>query len=114
MRHVVDRAVELQISDPQGLFLLLAELVLFFQTSPDLLPGSDILVRGHRAAVGQRINCIGNDPAVGVSMHGRAGNDGVSSARPDILVGLRKRLESQIKSVLDQVTDRSAGLYLLG
>ena len=88
MRHVVDRAVELQISDPQGLFLLLAELVLLFQTSPDLLPGSDILVRGHRAAVGQRINCIGNDPAVGVLMHGRAGNDGVSSARPDILVGL--------------------------
>ena len=88
MRHVVDRAVELQISDPQGLFLLLAELVLIFQTGPDFLPCGDILVRGHRAAVGQRINRIGNDPAIGVLMHGRAGNDGGFSAPLDILIGL--------------------------
>ena len=88
MRHVVDRAVELQISNPQGFFLLLAELVLRFQTSADFHPCGDILVRGHRAAVGQRINCIGNDPAIGILMDGCAGNDAVFNPLPDVLGGL--------------------------
>jgi len=43
---------------------------------------------GHAAAVRQRINRKGNDPAIGELKHGRACNNGVSNAFPAVLGGL--------------------------
>jgi hypothetical protein len=104
----------LLISDAQGLFLSLAELVLLFQPSAHLLPVGDIFMRGHPAAVRHRVDCVGNGPAIGEFVHGRGWNDGIFDTLLDIVVGLRKDLESQIQPVLDQVADGSSRPYLLG
>ena len=52
LRHIVDRGVELEVSDAQVLLLLPAELVLRFQASADLLPPGDVLMGRHAAAAG--------------------------------------------------------------
>ena len=57
---------------------------------------------------------MGNDPAIGEFLDGRAGDDGVSDALADVLVGLRKHLESQVEPVPDQFGGRGPWLHLLG
>src|SRR5260370_42703508 len=102
------------MADAQVLFLLFAKPVLRFQARADFLPPSDVFMRGHPAAVRHRMNRIGDDPAIGEFLDGGGVNDGVSNALLDVFVGIRMNLESQIQSVLDQLTYRRPGLYLLG
>ena len=95
LRHIVDRGIELQVSDAQVLFLLLAKLALHFQARADFLPPGDVLMGGHAAAARQRVNRKGDDPAVGEFLDGRSGDDDVVDALTDVVVRGGMDLEPQ-------------------
>ena len=75
LRHVVDRGVELEVADPQRLFLLLAALVFLLEARLQLLALGHVLMGRDAAAVGQRTHGVGDDAAVGEFLHGGVERD---------------------------------------
>jgi hypothetical protein len=100
--------------DPQILLLLLADLQLSLQASAHLLARGDVFMRGHPAAARHRIDRKRDNPAVGELLESCALDDSISGQFADVLGGLRKRLESQIQPVLDELPVRGSRPDLLG
>ena len=114
LRHVVDRGVELEIADTQRLFLFLAPLVFMLEPRVELFAFGNVLVGRDPAAIGQRANGVGDDPAVGEFLYRGVERDVAADALTDVVLMSTAHLETQIQPVLDQRTGRRPRPHLVG
>ena len=114
LRHVVDRGIELEVPDPQGLFLLLSEFVLLFQAGIEFFALGDVLVGRQPAAAGQRVDRVGNDAAVGEFLHGGVERDIASNTFANVIIRRDLHLQAEVESVPDQFAGRRTRLHLCG
>ena len=114
LRHIIDRGVELEVSYPQGLFLLLAQFVLSLETGVELFALGNVFVGRDPAAVGHRAHGVGDDPPVGEFLNRGVERDIATDTLTDIFVGGSAHLEAEIEAMLDQFAGRRAGLHLFG
>ncbi len=114
LRHVVDRGVELEIPDAQGLFLLPSEFKLRLQARMQFLAFGDVLMGRHPAAAGHRVDGVGDDPPVGKFLDRGVERDIPPDALTDVIIGCRLHLQAELQPVADQFAGRRARPHLIG
>ncbi len=114
LRHVVDRGVELEVADPQRLFLLPSELVLLLQAGMEFLALGDVLVGRHPAAAGHRVDGVGDDPSVGEFLDRGVERDVPPDALANVFIGRPRDFQAELQPVPDQFAGRRARLHLFG
>ena len=108
LRHVVDGGVELEVSDTQGLFLLLAQLILLLEAGMEFFALGDVFMGRDPAAIGQRTDGVGDDAAVGEFLDGGVERDIAPDALTYIFVGRHPGFQAQFEAVPDQIAGRRA------
>ncbi len=112
LRHVVDGGVELEVPDPQRLFLLPAEFVLRLQSGIEPFALGDVLVGRHPAAARHRVDGVGDDPAVNEFLHRGVECDVAADALTDVIIRRDLHFEAEIEPMPDQFAGRRPRLHL--